>query len=254
MPAGLHIVERENSLREIANNYVEDEDLDNTSSDERGITQDRGHEMQHSLGDTRAVAFGAENGGETAHFEERTDTLSPSLDKEHPNDGVEILKEEGEVGIAVSPRLSHQIEVAENANEPATGPREDKKQGEFSLQNKEEPSSEVMGTATEKEEEERADAVNTGSANGFINGVEGAEKRLTDSEDGFLVDTVEGQPGPTLRRRRGRPLKSNGRKASMRVAPITPKLEEPRAVRSNRGVKRRFPGMGYSSHTSCCAL
>ena len=153
----------------------------------------------------------------------------------------------------MSPKLSHHKGVSENANEPAKGPREDKKQGGFSLQNKEEPSSEVLRTGIEKQEEERADAVNTGSANGFINGVEGAEKRLTDSEDGFLVETVEGQPGPTLRRRRGRPLKSNGRKASMRVAPITPKLEEPRAVRSNRGVKRRFPGMAYSSHT-CCPL
>ena len=97
-PAGLDIVERENSLREIANNYVEDEELDNTSSEDRGITQDRGHEMQHTLGDTSAVAFGAENGGESAHYEERTDTLLLSLDKEHLNDGLEILEEEGEVG------------------------------------------------------------------------------------------------------------------------------------------------------------
>jgi hypothetical protein len=49
-------------------------------------------------------------------------------------------------------------------------------------------------------------------------------------------------PGSTSRRRRGRPLKQSAQKSSIQTSPITPKLEEPRAVRSNRGIKRWFPG------------
>ena len=86
------------------------------------------------------------------------------------------------------------------------------------------------------------------------------EKSLTESEGAPPLQVVENGgggggvgvlllPGPTLRRRRGRPLKSNGRKtSSIRAAPITPKLEEPRAVRSNRGIKRRFPGIAFVNY------
>jgi hypothetical protein len=38
------------------------------------------------------------------------------------------------------------------------------------------------------------------------------------------------------------PLRPNVQKMSLPDSTITPKLEEPRAVRLNRGIKRRFPG------------
>jgi hypothetical protein len=91
-----------------------------------------------------------------------------------------------------------------------------------------------------KEGQEEEAGIRHGSAS--YGDSESTRKAPNGNQVGLFVEAGDPLPGSTSRRRRGRPLKQSAQKSSIQTSPITPKLEEPRAVRSNRGIKRWFPG------------
>jgi len=237
----------ENCLKEIANNYIEDEDIDNSSGDETGVARENGiafsphtghgRDGRHVLiengtedrrdnaddsasdGDRNVVSddsSGEEDSGESSGKDEEQDG------DDEDDEGEEVEKEVEELG--------------ENHGTPAPGRGEICITDNVFMNNSSREHGKLVSNERGKEE--------VGTADGIQNGLEVLDKSLTESESG--PQTGGTQAGPALRRRRGRPLKSSDRKSNMRAAPITPKLEEPRVVRVNRGVKRRFPGITLS--------
>ncbi|KAG0630847.1 hypothetical protein M758_1G207500 [Ceratodon purpureus] len=241
-------VEGENCLKEIANNYVEEEDADNSSGDEIGVVRENGVTSSGHVGDgtggrhvlvgngtegcrdnadysdseggrieVSTDRSGEENSGESSEKDEENGDEEYVEEEEEEEEGEEEEEEEGdteegeeemrELNGEMSGRGRRGMEVAENGYA------------------KEDNGERYSGDATDGVED----------AGGMVNGVEGSEKSVTESEGGGETGGSKG--GRSLRRRGGRALK-----ASIRGGPITPKLEEPRAVRVNRGVKRRFPG------------
>lgn len=233
-------VQGENCLKQIASNYVEEEDGENCSGEEEGVGRENGADSaapgghggggRHGLGESVGVEV-RDSAGHSGNESERREASGESCDEEQgggssgeeeEEDGDD--EEEGEEGEQRHGGAS----VAEN------GFANLDERDEGKAANSESYSGGVEGLAVERE--------NTDSAEGTRDRVDAAEKSVTQSECDPEGGGVQG--GPTLRRKRGRPLKSSERQTSIRAGPITPKLEEPRSVRINRGVKRRYPGIG----------
>nr|PNR43462.1 hypothetical protein PHYPA_015843 [Physcomitrium patens] len=231
-------VQGENCLKQIASNYVEEEDGENCSGEEEGVGRENGADSaapgghggggRHGLGESVGVEV-RDSAGHSGNESERREASGESCDEEQgggssgeeeEEDGDD--EEEGEEGEQRHGGAS----VAEN------GFANLDERDEGKAANSESYSGGVEGLAVERE--------NTDSAEGTRDRVDAAEKSVTQSECDPEGGGVQG--GPTLRRKRGRPLKSSERQTSIRAGPITPKLEEPRSVRINRGVKRRYPG------------
>ena len=217
-------VEGENCLREIANNYVEEEDGDNSSGEEQvGVARENGGAFSgrgsHGRGGRHGVVGnGTEECGESAGDSGGPmEVSSGSSGEEHSGESSE---KDGEGGDEEEVRGGRQ--GTSGGGSRGTG-------GAGNGFANEEEGERYWGDAREELDD----------AGGGENG-----REATESEGGRGSGGAGG--GPTLRRRRGRPLKSSERMASIRAAPITPKLEEPRAVRVNRGIKRRFPGIAHS--------
>lgn len=239
-------VEGENCLKEIANNYVEEEDGENSSGGEES-----GGAGENGIASSAQVGYG--RGGRQVSVGNGTDECRDSGD-DSGNDGG---------GIEVSSDSSGEEHSGESEED---GDDEDEEGDEEEEEAEEEADEEEKGEGVRGQNHGTSDRGSRGTGaeeNGFVgehdrercsaeaeemdddvggvqNGVEAAEKSLTESEGGGQSGGT--QVGRTLRRRRGRPLNPGERKSSSRAAPITPKLEEPRAVRVNRGMKRRFPG------------
>lgn len=244
----------ENCLKEIANNYIEDEDVDNSSGDEAGVARENGIAFSRHTGHGRD--------GRRVLVENGTEDCRDNAD-DSASDGDRIEVSDDSSGEEDSGESSGKDGEQDGDDEDDEGEEEEKEVGERGgnhgtpalrrgetcitdnvfmnnssrehgkLVSNERLPTAAEGMPVEKEEVDTADDIQ--------NGLEVPEKGLTESESG--PQTGGTQVGPALRRRRGRPLKSSDRKSNIRAAPITPKLEEPRVVRVNRGVKRRFPGI-----------
>lgn len=219
----------ENCLKEIANNYIEDEDIDNSSGDDEiGAARENGIAFsghgRHVLVGNGTEDYRDQNADDSASDGDRNDDSSGEEDSGESS-GKDEEQDEDDDG---EEEEEKEVEDSQRGNHGTAAPN-------VFMNN----SSKLVGnerfSAAAKELSVENEEVDT--ADGIQNGLEEApEKSLTESETGGT------QAGPALRRRRGRPLKSNDRKSNIRAAPITPKLEEPRVVRVNRGIKRRFPG------------
>lgn len=257
-------VEGENCLKEIANNYVEEEDGDNSSGDEIGVARENGVALSAHVGDGRGGRHGLvgngtdgcrdsadESDSEGGRIEVSTDRSGEEhsgefSEKDEENGDEEYVEEDGE----------EEGKEEEEGDEEEEEREEDMRDQNDGTSGRERRGLEVAENGFAKEDKRErywGDATDGVEDAGDIqNGVEGSEKSVTESEGGPESGGSKG--GPSLRRRRGRPLKSSERKSSIRGGPITPKVEEPRAVRVNRGVKRRFPGMAPSAGLVMCRL
>lgn len=252
----------ENCLKEIANNYIEDEDVDNSSGDEAGVARENGIAFSPHTGhgrdgrhvlvengteDFRGNADDSDSDSDDDRIEVSDDSSgeedsgeSSEKSEEQDGDDDEDREEEEEKGAEERGRnhgTSARGSGGTSNTDNAIMNNSSRERGK--LVNNERLSGAAKRVSVEREEVDTAE--------GIQNGLEVPEKSLTESECG--PQTGGTQAGPTLRRRRGRPLKSSDRKSNIRAAPITPKLEEPRVVRVNRGVKRRFPGIALFSWT-----
>lgn len=236
----------ENCLKEIANNYVEDEDIDNSSGDEIGVARENGipfsqdTEGRHVLakngtedyrGNDSASEGVRNNVSDDSSGDEDSGEESSGKDEEQDGDDEDDEGEEEAVKEVEGPEGNYGS-AGLGRGEPDNVFVNKSSREHGKLVGNERYSAAGEGFSIENEE--------VYNAHGIENGLQVPEKSQTESESGPHIGGAQG--GPALRRRRGRPLKSSDRKSNVRAAPITPKLEEPRVVRVNRGVKRRFPG------------
>ncbi|XP_024373546.1 uncharacterized protein [Physcomitrium patens] len=214
------VVHGENCLKHIASIYVEEDDGENSSGEEDGVesSAEAGHgsEGRHGLGES----VGMEGRDDGVNDENRTEECGGSFDGVHGG-GSSEERDDGAVG------GGEEMHGGGNIAENGFVQHGDRHNGMTA--GGERHSGAAEGARVEGEKR--------GCAGGAEDGVELGEKSLSNSDcDG---ESGEVQDGPAVRRKRGRPSKSGEWKANMRAAP---KVEEPRAVRMNRGVKRRFPG------------
>jgi hypothetical protein len=245
--------EGENCLKEIANNYVEEEDGDISSGEETGVGRENGIAFPVRVGEGvggRHVLVGNgsgecrdgadDSGGDGGRIEVSSDGSGEEHSGESSEDDEGDGEEEEEVEVEVEEEEQEEEDEEvreEEMRRPNHGTSGGRSRGMGGTENgfaKEQNREGYSGDAEE----------GVGDAGGVENGVEAGEKSQSESEGDPESGGTQG--GRTLRRRKGRPLKSGGQKASVRASPITPKLEEPRAVRVNRGMKRRFPGIALS--------
>lgn len=215
------VVHGENCLKHIASIYVEEDDGENSSGEEDGVesSAEAGHgsEGRHGLGES----VGMEGRDDGVNDENRTEECGGSFDGVHGG-GSSEERDDGAVG------GGEEMHGGGNIAENGFVQHGDRHNGMTA--GGERHSGAAEGARVEGEKR--------GCAGGAEDGVELGEKSLSNSDcDG---ESGEVQDGPAVRRKRGRPSKSGEWKANMRAAP---KVEEPRAVRMNRGVKRRFPGI-----------
>ncbi|CAM6010223.1 unnamed protein product [Sphagnum balticum] len=272
-------VEGGSALRNIANNYVEEEGEGSSSSEEQGVTENGHHGREekdidygrllwhasvhegsksicqnHNAGDAlnsitklenSAVMSGdklSKNGLDKPENERETNLIRPTA----------LVTERGlvclENGVA-----NHMDKETRQTISCEQGDGGNERSGTvIAPKNCHVETTEDAELSEEEDEHHIEDREGNAAAGGVCGGTLGFdEKSLIKSQSCPCTESGDvASPAPIYFRRRkgcgGGPLGFDGHQASYfwasAAAPHTPQFEEPRAVRCNRGIKRRFPG------------
>ncbi|CAM6020248.1 unnamed protein product [Sphagnum balticum] len=267
-PMLIRVLERKNSLMDIAAKYIEEDEYRDSSGEEGAASQESepsrspggkcsngvgyacvGRSQEYNTDLNNRVA--ASNGKEVVNI------VGDSENEELGNTG-EFLQNELDVGgllgsadagrlpeSAENGLIDHTVELdAENRVGKQGAHNGDSgnlmMEGDCRVESEDGKMPTDLSEKENKEGQEEEAGIRHGSAS--YGDSESTRKAPNGNQVGIFVEAGDPLPGSTSRRRRGRPLKQSAQKSSIQTSPITPKLEEPRAVRSNRGIKRWFPG------------